>query len=269
MGDAEVEVIVTHTLQPLLSAENLADFQVHMVELDRAGRRSVYWSIWNQVCEITHLPVSDVPLLELRFGDVTVPLRRFVCTKADCRRCREGLGGFQFPFLGPWTRRRVVPEEGLSPFDARRALAASRELMSEAERQARSSGLQLSDLVPRHAFTAIYAAELNSLHRREGTRVHDLLATVRCWQQGDLFWRDPSESVPDAASAFMVPHLRAQRALHHWIRFVRASESPGILPRACLYCGDLLEPGSGAGPCHPCNVRIAEATAWSSESESA
>ena len=269
MSDAEADILVVHTLRPLLAPENLRDFQVFMSDLDNRGLRSVFWSLWSQVCEVSHLPISDIPLLELPLGDVNIPLRRFVCTKEDCARCRDGRGGFQFPFLGPWSRRRVVPPAETSPFEARRLLAASSEIMSAAERREFSSGLQLADLVPRDAFTAIYAAELNSLHRREGARIHDILAAARSWQQGDLVWRDPCVSMPTAAAAFMVPQLRAQRALCSWIRFVRTSEPSSILPRSCIYCGDLLEQGARPGPCHPCNVRIARATTWSSDSDSA
>ena len=80
---------MVHTSQPILSAENLVDFQRFMGELDRAGRENHFWKMWGAVWEVCHLPIPD----EGR----QVPLRGFVCVAPECRRCNQGVGGFQFP----------------------------------------------------------------------------------------------------------------------------------------------------------------------------
>ena len=40
------DLCVVHTSHPILSAENLVDFQRFMGELDRAGRESHFWQTW-------------------------------------------------------------------------------------------------------------------------------------------------------------------------------------------------------------------------------
>ena len=101
-----------------------------------------------------------------------VPLRRFVCVAPECRRCNQGVGGFQFPFLGPWSRELVCPDLGLSGYEARRALATCRTVMSQEQRVQRSSGVLVTDLIP----PPIWRAELNSLRDRAGARIHEVLA---------------------------------------------------------------------------------------------
>ena len=104
--EADQDLCVVHTSQPILSAENLADFQRFMGELDRAGRESHFWQMWGAVWEVCHLPVPDEVLTHLSLGGRQVPLRRFVCVAPECRRCNQGVGGFQFPFLGPWRHKQ-------------------------------------------------------------------------------------------------------------------------------------------------------------------
>ena len=43
------DLCVVHTSHPILSAENLVDFQRFMGELDRAGRESHFWQMWGAV----------------------------------------------------------------------------------------------------------------------------------------------------------------------------------------------------------------------------
>ena len=166
------DLCVVHTSHPILSAENLVDFQRFMGELDRAGRESHFWQMWGAVWEVCHLPVPDEVLTHLSLNGRQVPLRRFVCVAPECRRCNQGVGGFQFPFLGPWSRELVCPDLGLSGYEARRALATCRTVMSQEQRVQRSSGVLVTDLIP----PPIWRAELNSLRDRAGARIHEVLA---------------------------------------------------------------------------------------------
>lgn len=59
------DLCVVHTSHPILSAENLVDFQRFMGELDRAGRESHFWQMWGAVWEVCHLPVPDEVLTHL------------------------------------------------------------------------------------------------------------------------------------------------------------------------------------------------------------
>ena len=103
-----------------------------MGELDRAGRENHFWKMWGAVWEVCHLPIPDEVLTHLSCGGRQVPLRRFVCVAPECRRCHQGVGGFQFPFLGPWSRERVCPDLELSGDEARRLLATCRTILPHA-----------------------------------------------------------------------------------------------------------------------------------------
>ena len=192
-ADYDLCECVVHTSQPILSAENLVDFQRFMGELDRAGREDHFWKMWGAVWEVSDLPIPDEVLTHLSFGGRQVPLRRFVCVA----------GGFQFPFLGPWSRERVCPDLGLSGYDgyeARRVLAACRTIMPQEQRMQRASGFQVTDLIPPAIWRVVFAAELNSLYDRAGARIHEVLAACRCWQQGEALWKDPLVDVPSRSS---------------------------------------------------------------------
>ena len=214
------DLCVVHTSHPILSAENLVDFQRFMGELDR---ESHFGQMWGAVWEVCHLPVPDEVLTHLSLNGRQVPLRRFVCVAPECRRCNQGVGGFQFPFLGPWSRELVCPDLGLSGYEARRALATCRTVMSQEQRVQRSSGVLVTDLIPPPIWRVVFAAELNSLRDRAGARIHEVLAACRCWQQGELLWKDPLVDVPEAEAVFLDPVDRSQRALAAWVLHVAAA----------------------------------------------
>eukprot|EP00439_Symbiodinium_sp_Y106_P008264 s9076_g1.t1 len=67
------DLCVVHTSHPILSAENLVDFQRFMGELDRAGRESHFWQMWGAVWEVCHLPVPDEVLTHLSLSGRQVP----------------------------------------------------------------------------------------------------------------------------------------------------------------------------------------------------
>ena len=262
------DLCVVHTSHPILSAENLVDFQRFMGELDRAGRESHFWQMWGAVWEVCHLPVPDEVLTHLSLSGRQVPLRRFVCVAPECRRCNQGVGGFQFPFLGPWRRELVCPDLGLSGYEARRALATCRTVMCQEQRVQRSSGVLVTDLIPPPIWRVVFAAELNSLRDRAGARIHEVLAACRCWQQGELLWKDPLVDVPEAEAVFLDPVDRSQRALAAWVLHVAAAPPEVPMPHACVFCGTLLEVGAAAGACRRCRARTTRLERLVSESSS-
>ena len=44
------------------------------------------------------------------------------CNDATCSRCREGRGGYQFKWIGPWTDEAFIPRPGETGPDARRRI---------------------------------------------------------------------------------------------------------------------------------------------------
>ena len=71
----------------------------------------------------------------------------------------------------------------------------------------------MSQEQPPPIWRVVFAAELNSLYGRAGARIHEVLASCRCWQQGEILWKDPLIDVPEAEAVFLDPVDRSQRAL--------------------------------------------------------
>ena len=76
--------------------------------------------------------------------------------------------------------------------------------MSQEQRVQRSSGVLVTDLILPPMWRVVFAAELN-LRDRAGARIHEVLAACRCWQQGELLWKDPLVDVPEAEAVFLHP----------------------------------------------------------------
>eukprot|EP00439_Symbiodinium_sp_Y106_P030480 s6667_g3.t1 len=253
--EADWDLCVVHASQPILSAENLVDFQRFMGELDRAGRENHFWKMWGAVWEVCHLPIPDEVLTHLSCGGRQVPLRRFVCVAPECRRCHHCVGGFQFPFLGPWSRESVCPDLRLSGYEARRLLATCRTITPQEQRMQRSSGFQVTDLIPPAIWRVIFAAELNSLYDRAGAKCSP---PVAAGNKAKPFWKDPLVDVPEAEAVFLDPVDRSQRALAAWVLHVAASPPEAPMPHACVFCGTLVGVRDPAGACRNCRLRSAK-----------
>ena len=102
--------------------------------------------------------------------------------------------------------------------------------MSQEQRVQRSSGVLVTDLILPPMWRVVFAAELN-LRDRAGARIHEVLAACRCWQQGELLWKDPLVDVP----VFLDPVDRSQRALAAWVLHVAAAPPEVPMPHACVY----------------------------------
>ena len=114
--------VATHTAHAVLSAAAFADFQSEVVRLQAAGDGRGAVRLWTSAVEVVHKPWGRLPMVR---PPGLPPLRWSPCMDATCQRCLEQKGGFKFPWLGPWTRRRVLVAHGITPAEAWEALAAS------------------------------------------------------------------------------------------------------------------------------------------------
>ena len=73
--------------------------------------------LWGSVLEIQHVPPVPADVLDALPPGIP-PIRVVPCVDMGCARCREGRGGYQFPFLGTFSRRSVLVAPGTSPSDA-------------------------------------------------------------------------------------------------------------------------------------------------------
>ena len=85
---------------------------------------------------------------------------------ATCARCAEQRGGFQFPWLGDWTRRRVLVAHAITPFEAWEALAASDDKLDIMLVAAYGSGLTAEDIAPYWDGSGVGALGVRAWHRR-------------------------------------------------------------------------------------------------------
>ena len=68
---------------------------------------------WCHAVEIQYFPPHFDRMPEL--PGVLPPVRVAACVAANCARCEAGRGGFQFPWIGTFTRRDVLVEAGIPP----------------------------------------------------------------------------------------------------------------------------------------------------------
>ena len=94
----------------VLSPASWLDFSAHIRELLECGRRAAALQLWDSVCEIVHLG-SPCSTSVLQVQGMP-PLLQVPCCNENCRRCEEHRGGFQFPWLGTWSRRAVLVQSG-------------------------------------------------------------------------------------------------------------------------------------------------------------
>ncbi|CAE7730172.1 unnamed protein product [Symbiodinium sp. CCMP2592] len=139
----------------------------------------------------------------------------------DCVRCREGRGGFRFPFVGTYARRSIVVSGAVAPAQAWAEYHRSGpERLSFDDVFRMGSGLWPTDILPDHA---------NRLVQRIGEEAHPRGATPgqlwllwRDWHQGERIWREPAYSpIPSWAEGRRDRRSRAHRALWQGCPFSR------------------------------------------------
>ena len=137
-----------HTDRPTLATAAYMDWSAELRRLHelRHGREVLLH--WCHAVEIQHFPPHFDRMPEL--PGVLPPVRVAACVAANCARCEAGRGGFQFPWIGTFTRRDVLVEAGIPPQVAwARVSACSACLSAEEVRQA-SSDLTVDDVAPSH-----------------------------------------------------------------------------------------------------------------------
>ena len=267
------EPTVIHTNLPTLAPANWLDFRAYMSDLARQGRQDELWSIWSRVAEITHLPAPSPSITDFDFLGSKVPVRRIVCTQAGCDRCGRARGGYQFPFLGPWSKSAAIVEEPeLGPAVAFAAYDRCREVLAEDRLWDASSGLELQDMLTATFARVLYQAEINDLHGADHPSVDDVFRAWRTWQQGQRAWRDPlllPEPTPNQARANEVH--KAHRSMLLWLRWA-ADPAGRSMPAVCVDCGgsgDFVHQILQSAMCRDClQARVAMASRPLSDSGS-
>ena len=203
-----------HTDRPTLATAAYMDWSAELRRLHelRHGREVLLH--WCHAVEIQHFPPHFDRMPEL--PGVLPPVRVAACVAANCARCEAGRGGFQFPWIGTFTRRDVLVEAGIPPQVAwARVSACSACLSAEEVRQA-SSDLTVDDV-------AVLADQQERGNPRLAT-ADDLWQVWRTWQRGERRWREPAyEPVAGRETAIRDPVARAGRTLWFWLGSIVAA----------------------------------------------
>ncbi len=218
---------VVHTADQLLHPAAKVDFDNHVRTLVESGQEAAARALWAAVVEVRHLPPpEDEPLQFPSLGPLTVS----VCTSPECRRCDEYRGGFQFPWIGRWTRSGTLVHEGVNPQAAWEALDRSRTLLDVVQLQMHGSGISARQMVP-----AAWSAVLQRCQKLPGCASKlEVYTCWRDWQLGSKVWIDPfATPLPTWAEGRSNRRARAQRALCDWLDWDPAY----LVPCSCQRCG--------------------------------
>ena len=134
MSGADAGPLVAHSQARMLHPAALLDFEAHVQGLLARGERE-------------HLPPTEAS--EFRIHTLG-SLREVPCIVAGCARCTEMRGGFQFPWLGIWTKRAVLVQAEVGPAAAWDLYYAGRDYLDEDQLRALDSGMRVQQLVPEH-----------------------------------------------------------------------------------------------------------------------
>ena len=199
-----------HTDAQVLHPAAMQDFLQHVRLLLDAGRRRDAETLWDSVFEIVHLPIPQQPVWEFN----TLPaMRRVACAEQDCRRCNGRLGGYQFPWIGTWTKLSAMVQDGDTPERAWFRYYDHQQPMDLLALERLASGYVLADLVPPVGDDlVVFSSEAPGCASME-----HLCEAFRGWQQGHLLWRDPLVAVPGRREALGSERHRAQRSLAGWL----------------------------------------------------
>ncbi|CAE7745577.1 clpC [Symbiodinium sp. CCMP2592] len=219
--------LAVHTGTQLLHPAALLEFRARLRELVEAGQSYEAALLWGSVLEVQHYPPPPRGLLEGLPPGVP-PIRTVPCVEVGCARCREGRGGFRFPFVGTYARRSIVVSAATSPARAWEGYhQGGDERLSFANVFEMGSGLWPTDMLPDHA---------NRLVQPVGEEAHPRGATPgqlwllwRDWQQGELIWREPAYyPIPTWAEGRSDRRARAHRAL--WLLLGAIEAGLAVLP---------------------------------------
>ena len=218
-----------HTDAQVLHPAVLQDFLQHVRALLEAGRQRDAETLWDSVYEIVHIPIPHSPVREFP----TLPaMRRVACSAEGCRRCNAHLGGYQFPWIGTWTRSSVVVRPGDDPAQAWFQYHENDRTMELLALERLASGFGLEDLLPPSWDQLVeYSSDAPGC-----ATVDNLCWAFRGWQQGHDLWRDPLIAIPGRQEAWGSARGRAQRSLAAWL--LHLQDNPEIyLAAPCFTCG--------------------------------
>ena len=179
-----------HTDRPTLATAAYMDWSAELRRLHelRHGREVLLH--WCDAVEIQHFPPHFDRIPEL--PGILPPVRVAACVAANCAR-EAGRGGFQFPWIGTFTRRDVLLEAGIPPQVAWARVSACNAYLSAEEVRQVSSGLTVDDVAPSHVNRLV--AALADQQERGNPRLataDDLWKVWRTWQRGERRWREPA-----------------------------------------------------------------------------
>ena len=112
MSGADAGPLVAHCQARMLHPAALLDFEAYVQGLLARGERDQAVRLWRAVVVVVRLPPTETSQFRIpSLGS----LREVPCMVAGCARCTEMRGGFQFTWLGIWTKRAVLAQAEVGP----------------------------------------------------------------------------------------------------------------------------------------------------------
>ena len=154
------------------------DFSNYVRSLLHAGRAAEARTLWESVVGVIHngtkpnVEVLGIPELP---GVCRVP-----CMESPCMRCDTRGGGFQFPFVGIWTRTAVLARAGDTAQSVWERYHAGEDTFELLALQRVASGVTRAQLLPRHVNGALARLALCC----DGITMQELFELWRAWQHG-------------------------------------------------------------------------------------
>eukprot|EP00439_Symbiodinium_sp_Y106_P021098 s8749_g2.t1 len=157
--------------------------------------------LWGSVLEIQHVPPVPADVLDALPPGIP-PIRVVPCVDMGCARCREGRGGYQFPFLGTFSRRSVLVAPGTSPSDAWE------------QHHANASGTEVNGPPSRSRPTDRPVQHARHQRHPRGVTPNQLWRLWRAWHQGERLRKEPGWFTPVPSREAGVP-LRCRVFIVH------------------------------------------------------
>eukprot|EP00434_Breviolum_minutum_P003606 symbB.v1.2.003175.t1/scaffold173.1/size339812/18 len=146
--------------------------------------------LWASVVEFQHMPPTTA--LDATATGMP-PLRQAACVNQPCARCEEKRGGFQFPWIGPWTSKGVLVVPGATVEGAWRRREELQDKLDLLELRMLSDDKTATDFCPALWYKAVQlAAPLLGCASKQ-----QVFEIWRQWQRGYAVWRDPLHVGPE------------------------------------------------------------------------
>ena len=222
--------MAAHCNEPVLHAAAYTAFESHIQKLLEQGQRELALQLWGSVVEIKHLPIGEPTLAQVQGMP---PMRWTVCCQAECVRCEHHRGGYQFPWIGIWTKPGTLVQHGASAVEAWQRYGEIDGTMDLLQVNMVASGLQADDLCPRPWFSTLQLASPSL----GCATLEAVVLQWRTWQCGSQTWINPaSDRQLEPLAALAEKRQVARRALEGWLALARLHPRECLSP-ACLGCG--------------------------------